>query len=406
MGNRKRGSLVLGQSRGQLFSRWKTYAVYLSPVLVLGLIVVPRLIANDVSVGVTDEVGSFRYLLTELEVLPHYIGLVLFPRNLCFDYQWPIAEQLTDVILVRLLTPALFAATMFGVTRKLPLASCGIWFFIILAPTSSILPINDAAVEHRMYLPAVSVIVLTFVATKRLLQRLEVPSAVANVIFACVVCALFLRTFVRTQDYHSGEDLWQSVVECSPDNDQAYAYVMYFQNREEKYAAVLQTALAFHEQTGSVTSQRVADEIGPTFCDRSVVEAAIRRIPGDDSARISRLEFEQILGISCEEVGRWDLAVTHHKAVVDLQPESVNSRATLAFALSRIQQFAAAEEQLRAAVRLQPNNAELRYNLGAMCAAQGALERASEHFEAALEIDPQFQAAITGLARLRAEEGL
>ena len=47
----------------------------------------------------------------------------------------------------------LAAATGYALIRWPKWGFLGAWFFLILAPTSSVLPILDLAFEHRMYLP-------------------------------------------------------------------------------------------------------------------------------------------------------------------------------------------------------------------------------------------------------------
>ena len=45
--------------------------------------------------------------------------------------------------------------------RAHPLGFLGAWFFLILAPTSSVLPMSvEVAAERRMYLPLAAVVVL------------------------------------------------------------------------------------------------------------------------------------------------------------------------------------------------------------------------------------------------------
>ena len=52
----------------------------------------------------------------------------------------------------------LAAATVYALIRWPKWGFLGAWFFLILAPTSSILPIRDLAFEHRMYLPLAAVV--------------------------------------------------------------------------------------------------------------------------------------------------------------------------------------------------------------------------------------------------------
>ena len=98
--------------------------------------------------------------------------LVFRPWPLAFDYyDWPQAHSPLDVWPQALLVSALFALTVLAVIRKWPAGFAGAVFFLVLAPTSSLLPIpTEVAAEHRMYLPLAAVIALTLLSAFGLMR--------------------------------------------------------------------------------------------------------------------------------------------------------------------------------------------------------------------------------------------
>src|SRR5207253_1658209 len=101
------------------------------------------------------------YLRTQAAVVVHYLRLAIVPSPLVFDYGWPQARSLAEVVPQAACLLALAVLTVVALWRRHPLGFLGAWFFIILAPTSSVLPITtEVASEHRMYLPSAAVIVL------------------------------------------------------------------------------------------------------------------------------------------------------------------------------------------------------------------------------------------------------
>ncbi|MBU0718404.1 MAG: tetratricopeptide repeat protein, partial [Planctomycetes bacterium] len=106
----------------------------------------------------------------------------------------------------------------------------GAWFFVILAPTSSIIPIKDLAFEHRMYLPLAAVVIVTLVLLDGLLRRFSEASPgrsgqmrfVRVALVVVVVGALGGRTLERNTDYRSRVSMWQDVVAQRPTNARAY----------------------------------------------------------------------------------------------------------------------------------------------------------------------------------------
>jgi tetratricopeptide (TPR) repeat protein len=99
-------------------------------------------------------------LLTQSNVIIQYIKLLFLPLPgwLNIDHNFQVSTSLFEyptyisaAIIVLLLVLALF------LTRKNRLVSFSIfWFFVVLAPTSSVIPIWDIMVEYRLYLPLLS----------------------------------------------------------------------------------------------------------------------------------------------------------------------------------------------------------------------------------------------------------
>src|ERR1019366_8509421 len=78
------------------------------------------------------------------------------------------------VFLDAALVAALVAATVWALVRRPALGFLGAWFFLILAPSSSFVPVaTETMAEHRMYLPLIAVVVLAAVAAWAWLGRLS-----------------------------------------------------------------------------------------------------------------------------------------------------------------------------------------------------------------------------------------
>ena len=177
-----------------------------------------------------DEWSPWSYLWTQADVITHYLVLVFRPWPLAFDYyDWPQAHSPLDVWPQALLVGTLFALTVLAVVRKWPAGFAGAVFFLVLAPTSSLLPIpTEVAAEHRMYLPLAAVIALTLIAAFALMRpqvaRLRVGLAfLVMVAFGMFIGAASL-TRVRNVDYSSAAALWGDAVRKRPGNTRARIY--------------------------------------------------------------------------------------------------------------------------------------------------------------------------------------
>lgn len=108
------------------------------------------------SAGIEVEgLTPWRYLVTQFGVVLWYLRLYVLPNRLCFDYGWPIAETfLQTQVVLSLAVHFLLIGIAIVAFRRNRWVTFGIgWLYVALAPSSSIIPIKDAAFDYRMYLP-------------------------------------------------------------------------------------------------------------------------------------------------------------------------------------------------------------------------------------------------------------
>ncbi len=111
----------------------------------------------------TSSISRSEYLFTQCRVIWTYIRLLIFPVNQNLDYNYTVSkgllEPLTTLLggvgIIALLTLALFLFK-----RQRFMSFFIVWFFLILAPTSSVAILPDVIFEHRVYLPSVGYFVL------------------------------------------------------------------------------------------------------------------------------------------------------------------------------------------------------------------------------------------------------
>ncbi len=102
-----------------------------------------------------DRYTPAEFFATQVGVIVHYLRLCFFPTGLTFDYDWTLARSFFDIsVLGPMLLLLGLAALAWRSIRSQPVFAFAVFFlFIVLAPTSSIMPLADLAVERRMYIP-------------------------------------------------------------------------------------------------------------------------------------------------------------------------------------------------------------------------------------------------------------
>lgn len=173
-----------------------------------------------------SEVGVWEYLTTQAWAVPHYLQLSVWPDPLVFDYGKRPITELARWLPGGLLVLALLALTAWGLVRRSGLAFLGAFWFVILAPTSSVLPIvTEVIVEHRAYLPSAAVLTLVMLGVATALERVASPArAIAASTALCALVATFVwLTRARNETYRTEIGVWADTVAKMPENDRAQA---------------------------------------------------------------------------------------------------------------------------------------------------------------------------------------
>ncbi|MEW5735549.1 MAG: tetratricopeptide repeat protein [Thermodesulfobacteriota bacterium] len=164
------------------------------------------------------------YLAGQPGALIRYLRLSVLPFGLTFDY-WAHPAAAPGAAAVSVVV--LLAVTVFGIFRRSPAAFAMACFFLILAPSSSILPLNTLMSEHRMYLPLAAILALLTGAAYRATLLLPGASGAKARIAAAVLAAiaaigLETLTIARNRVYQSSKTLWQDTLEKAPENPRAH----------------------------------------------------------------------------------------------------------------------------------------------------------------------------------------
>src|SRR5262249_20383771 len=134
-----------------------------------------------------------------------------------------------DVIPGAIVVLSLLGLTVWGWIHKPWVGFLGAWFFFILAPTSSFIPIvTEVGAERRMYLPLVAVLIAIGVGIALLIRKLagrDVDSLSNNGRIWCIASVLVLSivfavsSYFRNQVYHTESTLYGHIPKTFPWNE-------------------------------------------------------------------------------------------------------------------------------------------------------------------------------------------
>ena len=169
--------------------RWPLLVALASTWLLLGWLIVAHG-GRGGTVDLDAPLTPARYAAMQLVAVVHYLQLSLSPRPLVFDYGRQLLVSDVRVMLSGLVLMALAAGTAWALVRRPWIGFLGSTFFLILLPSSSVVPIiTQVMAEHRMYLPLAAVVSLAVLIGWLGWQRLASDSPpVCRNIRGCAAC--------------------------------------------------------------------------------------------------------------------------------------------------------------------------------------------------------------------------
>jgi len=213
-----------------LLRRWRLYVPMLAAASFVGFRLY-ALLSREGTAGATAKHKPIDYLLTQFTVFWNYVRLILFPVGQNLDHDYPVVRAPGTIFTWAGFVAIAAALVLLWKWRaRYPLAFLGaVFLLILLAPTSSVVPIDDAMAERRLYLgfPGVAMIAAEF------LRRIR-PSARAAAAIAAVLAVLGGLTWRRAELYTSAVAMWQDSVSVNPRNSRAWfhlAFAFYEQGR-------------------------------------------------------------------------------------------------------------------------------------------------------------------------------
>lgn len=338
------------------------------------------------------------YGLTQCRALALYLQLAAWPHPLVLDYDQALVREAASVALTGAALAALALATVAAVVRRSAWGFAGAWFFCLLAPSSSVVPLLAQPIaEHRMYLPLASLVGAGVVVLARLGgRRALLPVALAGLALAAIAAR-------RNLDYRSAEAIWRDTIAKQPGN--ARAYYQFAHARE-----------ASGDTSAAIASLRLALERHPDYAEAHAALGRLLGQGGQPAEAIPHLEaaarLKPRLIAARKNLGLClSLAARNHEAIAVLQdvaaetPDDADAHAWLGDALVRAGQPAAALPHYATAARLQPLADKTATNWGAACLLLGREAEAAVHLSRAVELNPRSIEARRNLALTLAQLG-
>jgi protein O-mannosyl-transferase len=362
---KRRRSLYAG-----LFASW----VLLAALLATG----PRIRSTGFNAGVS----VWTYLLNQAVMITQYLRLTFWPRSLVVYYGYPEPLTLGAVLPYALLVVALLAITVVAFRYRPKLAFLGAWFFVTLAPSSSIVPIaTEVGAERRMYLPLLAVLLLLMLGVRQLTRTVPIRQAIV------VILALLLgaQTFARNREYADPLQLAEVTLARWPSG------VAHHLVAEKLIAAGRNEEGIAHLRQATATAPRAHYTLGLMLYNQGQIDEAITELR--EFIRLQPLLLEVpdahvSLARAYARQGRWDEALVQAQEAIAKAPANADARGMRAEILFRQEQAEAATAAYLDYLRMRPNDSGALTNLAILYISAGRVPQALDTFRRAADVDP------------------
>ena len=312
--------------------------------------------------------SPLRYLTTQPRVIVTYLRLIILPLKQRPEYEYPMFSSFTETPVIMSL--AVISAVLIGawfLRKSHSLAALGIfWFFLVLLPESSVIPVIDPIVEHRLYLPLVgALMVLSALMADN--ARLRTPLVVVAIPAIICFCGL---TYSRNLVWRDPVTLWEDNV------------------------------------AKAEGKARVHGNLGKAYLDAGRYEEAAREF-----RRMIELDptfagaYNNLAVIYIDHLKDYDKADKYIAASLELFPDYPAGYVNRGVICLNTRRLRPAIENFEKALELDPSNLLAHYNLGACYINLGELERAEEYLRRGMSFWPKDNRFHILLARIYRRRG-
>jgi protein O-mannosyl-transferase len=425
-------TFVAGTFLGAWRARWRYYLMLGATWLLLAWFMSGGL--NQRAVGFGLGITAGRYALTETEALTTYLRLAPWPHPLVFDYGPKFIDGIGAAAPFAVVVAITIAAVVIAVRRWPKVGFLATCFFVLLAPTSSVVPLATQPIaESRMYLPLACAVCLGVLALFAV-----VPHR-ARILCAIIVVACAVLSRARIEVLRDPLALWTDTLAKRPDNSRVHSNLgaaLFLLGRTDEamaherraldldpnlprvhsnYAAALlkkgkvEEALE-HGRTALRLSPRLTDanyQVGNALAQLGRLAEAVEHYRAEIQLRPDYVDAYSNLGSALYMLGRPADAIPHFETALRLKPDFIEARNNLASALSQAGRANDAVQLYRATLAANPADVAVRCNLGIVLMQIGRLDEAEAELRSALQLRPDHapaRAAFEGLQRMRAAQ--
>jgi tetratricopeptide (TPR) repeat protein len=413
----------------------KEHGLQLGLIALNGIVIV--ILAKSLkvqSVGFTTTVSPWTYALTETKAIYTYVTLSVWPHPLIFNRGPVFIKDSIEALPYITVTLLVIAFSSWALVNKPKLGFLGAWFFIILSPTTSFIPIaKEPIAENRLYLPLISICTLVILGLWHFTSKRIFYIITSVLILVCVGLSIS-----RICQYETGFSIWRDTVSKAPENPGAHINLgnMWDKEKHNTDEAIheYRTALALdplnpeansnlanlitqtpHHEEQAIKLYEIALKANPDFAEiHNNIAHLLEKNPSKIKEAILHYKQALLLKPSDAEIHRnyaellsKDIskrfeAIKEYELANTLEPDNILCLNNLAVLLTQTEDRKnEAVAYFKHALILNPNAAETHFNLANTYSALGKMDNeAITQYLEAIQINPNYPESHFNLANI------
>jgi len=293
-----------------------------------------------------------QYAFTEGRAIFEYIRLAVFPIGQSVDHDFAVSQSITSygaVYFLALLAGLLAAAVLWR--ARYPLGCFGLLLFLVLlAPTSSVVPIADPLVERRLYLPILGLILIGCQAAAHARWSASlISAALAMLILYSALC------YERNHLWSKPEQVWAAAARDS-------------RTKGRPYLGLAESLIAVNRCAEAIPYLERGEQLMPRDFGIQLAWGKILECQGKREQALARLEraaaivpnsaVYQLIGLLYGEMGRTGEAGAALLKAALLGPRNANAHSALGIWYESVGNTVEAEREYRESLAIYPYSTE------------------------------------------------
>ena len=345
------------------------YMYFLKPTFFTEILGLKRLAKNNIGNVITqnplEKITPWMFFRSQFKVILHYLWIFIYPLSISVEYDWVLSKSFfafdSIVPFIVLATIGLGVIKLLLKDKTSMIAFGALWFFIAIAPRSSIIPSPELLVDYKTYtasfgwlfLIACAVIyTYQYFATKIWGKVKLLPFIFKDIQYSTATLAILIGlssgilTMQRNTIWRSGIEFWGDMIKHAPGKARAY----------NNYGVELSQKM--HDFKGSIPHFKKAISMDSKYPD-----------PWNN------------LAVAYANIGELDNAISALKQsikIYPLYPENYNNLASFYIQKNDLDE---AEKLLQKALQLRSYYGKAYFNMGRIYFARGDKEKAWEYFK-------------------------